>query len=96
MKNTSIDKMADLRRDEIDGFLLKLNANNLIVISQNLNIDIKGETNKRNVLRLVQKHIDGIKGEKHLTAIKGFEKEFVAVVTDGNKENVPTSWQSNR
>ena len=89
--------MADLRRDEIDGFLLKLNANNLIVISQNLNIDIKGETNKRNVLRLVQKHIDGIKGEKHLTAIKGFEKEFVAnVVTDENKENVPTSWQSNR
>ena len=97
MKNTSIDKMADLRRDETDGFLLKLNANNLIVISQNLNIGIKGETNKRNVLRLVQRHIDGIEGEEHLTAIKGFEKEFVAnVVTDGNKENVPTSWQSNR
>ena len=76
MKNTSIDKMADLRRDEIDGFLLKLNANNLIVISQNLNIGIKGETNKRNVLRLVQRHIDGIEGEEHLTAIKGFERNL--------------------
>ena len=84
--------MADLIRDEIDRFLLKLNANNSIVISQNLKIDIKGETNKRNVLRLIQKHIDGIEGEEHLAAIKGFEKEFVAdVVTDGNKENVPTS-----
>ena len=70
MKNTSIDEMADLIRDEIDGFLLKLNANNLMVISQNLNIDIKGETNKQNVLRLIQKHIDGIEGEEHLTAIK--------------------------
>ena len=85
--------MADLIRDEIDGFLLKLDANNFIVISQNLKIDIKGETNKRNVLRLIQKHIDGIEGEEHLKAIKeGFEKEFVAnVVTDGKKENVPTS-----
>ena len=38
-------------------------------------------------------HIDGIEGEEHLTAIKeGFEKEFVAdVVTNVNKENVPTS-----
>ena len=73
--------MADLIRDEIDGFLLKLNGNNLIVISQNLKIDIKGETNKRNVLRLIQKHIDVIEGEEHLTAIKeGFEKEFA---TDG-------------
>ena len=70
MKNTSIDEMADLIRDEIDGFLLKLNANNLMVISRNLNIDIKGETNKQNVLRLIQKHIDGIEGEEHLTAIK--------------------------
>ena len=70
MKDTSIDEMADLIRDEIDGFLLKLNANNLMVISQNLNIDIKGETNKQNVLRLIQKHIDGIEGEEHLTAIK--------------------------
>ena len=61
MKNTSIDKMADLRRDEIDGFLLKLNANNLIVISQNLNIDIKGETNKRSVLRLIQKQVLAMK-----------------------------------
>ena len=85
--------MADLIRDEIDGFLLKLDTNNLIVISQNLKIDIKGETNKRNVLQPIQKHIDGIEGEEHLTAIKeGFEKEFVAdVVTDGKKENVPTS-----
>ena len=33
--------MADLIRDEIDGFILKLDANNLTVISQNLNIDIK-------------------------------------------------------
>ena len=38
--------MADLIRDEIDGFLLKLDANTLIVISQNLKIDIKGEINK--------------------------------------------------
>ena len=85
--------MADLIRDEIDGFLLKLNVNNLIVISQNLNIDIKGETNKRNVLRLIQKHIDGIEGKEHLAVIKdGFEKEFVSdVVTDGNKENATTS-----
>ena len=85
--------MADLIRDEIDGFSLKLDANNLIVISQNLKIDIKVETNKRNVLRLIQKHIDGIEGEEHLTAIKeGFEKEFGAhVVTDGKKENVSTS-----
>ena len=90
--------MADLIRDEIDGFLLKLDANNLIVISQNLKIDIKGETNKRNVLRLIQKHIDGIEGEEHLTAIKeGFEKEFVAdMVTDGNKENVPASRVSSK
>ena len=84
--------MADLIRDEIDGFLLKLDANNLILIYQNLKINIKGETNKRNVCRLIQKHIDGIEGEEHLTAIKeGFEKEFVAdVVTDGKKEKVPT------
>ena len=84
--------MADLIRDEIDGFLLKLDANNLILISQNLKINIKGETNKRNVCRLIQKHIDGIEGEEHLTAIKeGFEKEFVAdVVTDGGKKKVPT------
>ena len=41
----------------------------------------------------LQKHIDGIEGEEHLTAIKeNFEKEFVAgAVTNGNKENVPTS-----
>ena len=80
--------MADLIRDEIDGFLLKLDANNFIVISQNLKIDIKGETNKRNVLRLIQKHIDGIEGEEHFTAIKeGFEKEFAAdVVTNGKKK----------
>ena len=65
----------------------------LIVISQNLNIDIKGETNKRNVLRLIQKHIGGIEGEEHLIAIRqSFEKEFVAdAVTDENKEDVPTS-----
>ena len=73
--------MADLMRDEIDRFLLKLDANTLIVISQNLKIDIKGEINKRNVLRLIQKHMDGIEGERHLTAIKeGFGKEFVADV----------------
>ena len=80
--------MADLIRDEIDGFLLKLDANNLIFISQNLKINIKGETNKRNVCRLIQNVIDGIEGEEHLTAIKeGFEKEFVAdVVTDGEKK----------
>ena len=85
--------MADLIRDEIDGFSLKLDANNLIVISQNLKIDITGETNKRNVLRLIQKHINSIEGEEHLTSIKeGFEKEFVAdVVADGKKENVLTS-----
>ena len=90
--------MADLIRDEIDGFLLKLDTNNLIVISQNLKIDIKRETNKRNVLQLIQKHIDGIKGEEHLTAIKeGFEKEFVVdVVTNGKKENVPTSRASGK
>ena len=56
--------MADLIRDEIDGFLLKLDANNLIATSQNLKIDIKRETNKRNVLRLIQKHLGGIEGEK--------------------------------
>ena len=75
-------------RNEIDGFLWKLDANNLIFISQNLKIDIKRETNKRNVLRLIQKHIDGIEGEEHFTAIKeGFEKEFAAdVVTNGKKK----------
>ena len=80
--------MADLIRDEIDGFLLKLDANNLIATSQNLKIDIKTETNKRNVLRLIQKHLGGIEGEKRLAAIKeGFEKEFVTdVVTDGKKK----------
>ena len=36
--------MTDLIGDEIDAFLLKLDANTLIVISQNLKIDIKGET----------------------------------------------------
>ena len=72
---------------------MKLDANNLIVILQNLNIDIKGETTKRNVLRLIQKLIDGIEGEEHLTAIKeGFEKEFVAdVAWFCYKENVQTS-----
>ena len=67
-------------------------ANNLIVISQNLNINTKGDTCKRTVLRLIQNHVYGIEEEEHLTAIKeGFEKEFVAdVVTDGNKENVLT------
>ena len=85
--------MADLIRDEMDRFLLKLNPSNLVVISQNLNIDIKGETNKRNILRLIQKHIDGIEGEEHLAAIKeGFEKEFILdVVTNGNEEDFPTS-----
>ena len=80
--------MNDLIRNEIDGFLLKLDANNLIFISQNLKIDIKRETNKRNVLRLIQKHIDSIEGEEHFTAIKeGFEKEFAAdVVTNGKKK----------
>ena len=80
--------MNDLIRNEIDGFLLKLDANNLIFISQNLKIDIKRETNKRNVLRLIQKHIDGIEGEEHFTAIKeGFEKEFAAdFVTNGKKK----------
>ena len=80
--------MNDLIRNEIDGFLLKLDANNLIFISQNLKIDIKRETNKRNVLRLIQKHIDGIEGEEHFTAIKeGFKKEFAAdVVTNGKKK----------
>ena len=62
--------MVDLIRDKIDGFLLKLDANNLIVLSQNLKIGIKGGTNKRNVLRLIQKHIDGTEGEEHLT--RGF------------------------
>ena len=37
--------MADFIRDKIDGFLLKLDANNLIVISQNLKTDLEGETN---------------------------------------------------
>ena len=40
MKKTNIDEMTDLIKDKVDGFLVKLNANNLIVISQNLNIDI--------------------------------------------------------
>ena len=62
--------MVDLIRDKIYGFLLKLDANNLIVLSQNLKIGIKGGTNKQNVLRLIQKHIDGIEGEEHLT--RGF------------------------
>ena len=72
---------------------MKLDANDLIIISQNLNKDIKGETSKRNVFRLIQKLIDGIEGEEHLTAIKeGFEKEFVAdVAYCCYKENVQTS-----
>ena len=45
MKNINIDEMGDFIRDKIDGFLLKLDANNLIVRSQNLKIDIKGENN---------------------------------------------------
>ena len=61
--------MIDLIRDKIDGFLLKLDANNLIVLSQNLKIGIKGGTSKRNVLRLIQKHIGGIEGEEHLTRV---------------------------
>ena len=36
----NIYEMTDLIKDKVDGFLVKLNANNLIVISQNLNIDI--------------------------------------------------------
>ena len=54
----------------MDGWMVKLNANNLIVISQNLNVDIQGETNKRNILRLIQNRIDGIEGEEHLTPFK--------------------------
>ena len=42
MKNINIDEMADLIRDAIHGFLLKLGTNNLIVIWQNLKLDIKG------------------------------------------------------
>ena len=49
--------------DEIDVLLLKLNVNNCADISQNLKIKIKGETNKRNVLPLLQKNIDGTEGE---------------------------------
>ena len=60
MKNANINEMADLIRDKIDRFFLKLNASNLIVISQKLNIGIKAETNKLNVLSLIQKHIDAI------------------------------------
>ena len=41
MKNINIDEMADLIRDAIHGFLLKLGTNNLIVIWQNLKLDIK-------------------------------------------------------
>ena len=91
--------MNDLIRIEIDGFSLKLDANNLIFISQNLKIDIKRETNKRNVLRLIQKHIDGIEGEEHLTATKeGFEKEFAAVINGKKRKssNIKSKWQSNR
>ena len=60
---------------------------NLIDISQNLNIHITGETNKRSVFRLIQKLIDGNEGEEQLIVIEGFEKEFVAdFVADGNKD----------
>ena len=38
--------MAALIRDDIDGFLLKLNATNLIDMSLNLNIGIKKPTNE--------------------------------------------------
>ena len=45
------------------------------VILQNLNTDIKGETNKQNLLRLIQKDIDEIEGKERLVAFKeGFEK----------------------
>ena len=45
------------------------------VISQNLNTDIKGEINKQNLLRLIQKHIDEIKGKEPLVAFEeGVEK----------------------
>ena len=47
--------MVNLITDEIDVLLLKLNVNNCADISQNLKIEIKGETNKRNVLPLLQK-----------------------------------------
>ena len=35
----------------------------IIVILQNLNIDIKGKTNKRNARRLIQEYIDDIAEE---------------------------------
>ena len=53
MKNTNNDEMVDLITEEIDVILLKLNAYNLTDISQNVNIEIKGETNKQNVFRLL-------------------------------------------
>ena len=98
MKNTNTDETADLIRDYIDGFLLKLNPDNLIDISQTLNIDIKGETNKRNVLWLIQTHVNGIEGEEHLIEIKkAFEKVFFTeVVADGNKDDAPTSRVSDK
>ena len=75
MTDTVIDEMADLIRGKIDGFLLKPNPNSLIVISQNLNADIRGETKEQNLLPLTQKHIDEIEGKEPLIAIKeGFEK----------------------
>ena len=92
MKNTNNDEIVDLITGESDVFLLKLNANNLTDISQNVNIDIKGETNKQNVFRLLQKYIDCIEVEEHSIAIKkGFEKKYVTdVVADRNKKDVST------
>ena len=85
--------MVDLITEEIDVILLKLNAYNLTDISQNVNIEIKGETNKQNVFRLLQEYIDYTEVEEHSIAIKkGFGKKYVTdIVADRNKKDVSTS-----
>ena len=67
----------DLLRDDIDEILLKLNADDLIDVTKSLNMNIKDEKNKRTILRLIQKHIDSIEEEEHLSALKtGFQKDY--------------------
>ena len=68
---------------------MKLDANTLIIISQNLKIDIKAEINNRNALPLIQKHIGGIQGE-HLTA-RLWTGICCRCCYRWKKENVPTS-----
>ena len=80
--------MVDTIRDEIDTILLKLDADKLLNITKTLEINVREDLKtKRNLLRLIQKHVDAIEEEQHLKAIRDDFKTEIGedIVTDKKK-----------